>query len=117
MSSRPPPGFLGRHVINRWRTRCSHRHGNLTGTFNDAGNTITGQSQLSRDGTDWKDGLAITYRRSSNPKRLDGNQPDLNAMARRVIGAHHYMTLATTYPDRRPALSPCSTPRGATRNS
>src|SRR6202007_2912429 len=32
--------------------------------------------------------------------------PDLNAMARRVIDANHYMTLATTDPDCRPRLSP-----------
>lgn len=31
---------------------------------------------------------------------------DLNAMARRVIDANHYMTLATTDPDGRPRLSP-----------
>jgi uncharacterized pyridoxamine 5'-phosphate oxidase family protein len=32
--------------------------------------------------------------------------PELGAMARRVIGANHYMTLATLDPDGRPRLSP-----------
>jgi hypothetical protein len=32
--------------------------------------------------------------------------PDLGAMARRVIDANHYMTLATLDPDGRPRLSP-----------
>jgi len=32
--------------------------------------------------------------------------PELNAMARRVIDANHYMTLATLDPDGRPRLSP-----------
>jgi Pyridoxamine 5'-phosphate oxidase len=32
--------------------------------------------------------------------------PDLNARARRVIEANHYMTLATLDPDSRPRLSP-----------
>jgi nitroimidazol reductase NimA-like FMN-containing flavoprotein (pyridoxamine 5'-phosphate oxidase superfamily) len=71
------------------------------------GNTITGQGQLSRDGSSWEDDLAITYRRSpagSGPHT--GGHPDLNAMARRVIDANHYMTLATTDPDGRPRLSP-----------
>jgi hypothetical protein len=69
--------------------------------------TITGQGQLSRDRSGWEDDLAITYRRSparSGP--LTGGHPDLNAMARRVIEAGHYMTLATTDPDGCPRLSP-----------
>ena len=32
--------------------------------------------------------------------------PDLNAIARRVIDANHYMTLGTLDPDGRPRLSP-----------
>jgi hypothetical protein len=35
----------------------------FAGTFTHGGLTITGQSQLSRDGTNWEDDLAITYRR------------------------------------------------------
>ena len=79
----------------------------FTGILSDDGNTITGQGQLSRDGSAWEDDLAITYRRSpagSGP--LTGGHPDLNAMARRVIDASHYMTLGTTDPDGRPRLSP-----------
>ena len=34
------------------------------------------------------------------------HQPELNAMARRVIDANHYMTLATQDPDGGPRLSP-----------
>ena len=37
----------------------------FTGTFSDDGNTITGQSQLSEDGSTWENDLAITYRRAS----------------------------------------------------
>ena len=79
----------------------------FTGILSEDGNTITGQGQLSRDGSSWEDDLAITYRRStprSGP--LTGGYPDLNAMARRVIDAGHYMTLGTTDPDGRPRLSP-----------
>lgn len=79
----------------------------FTGILSDDGNTITGQGQLSRDGSSWEDDLAITYRRStprSGP--LTGGHPDLDAMARRVIDAGHYMTLGTTDPDGRPRLSP-----------
>jgi hypothetical protein len=36
----------------------------FTGTFSDDGNTITGLSELSRDGSTWDDDLAITYRRA-----------------------------------------------------
>src|SRR3954452_22928988 len=32
--------------------------------------------------------------------------PDLDAMARRVVDANHYMTLATVNPDGRPRVSP-----------
>jgi hypothetical protein len=35
----------------------------FTGTFSDDGDTITGQGELSRDGENWADDLAITYRR------------------------------------------------------
>lgn len=54
-----------------------------------------------------QDDLAITYRRSpaTSGPTADGH-PDLNAMARRVIDANYYMTLATTDPDGRPRLSP-----------
>ena len=37
----------------------------FTGTFEDGGATIKGQSQLCRDDTTWKDDLAITYRRTT----------------------------------------------------
>jgi nitroimidazol reductase NimA-like FMN-containing flavoprotein (pyridoxamine 5'-phosphate oxidase superfamily) len=76
-------------------------------TLSDDGDTIAGRGQMSRDGADWEDDLAITYRRSpagSGPPA--GGDPDLNAMARRVIDANHYMTLGTTDPDGRPRLSP-----------
>jgi hypothetical protein len=36
----------------------------FTGILSDDGNTITGQGQLSRDGSSWQDDLAITYRKS-----------------------------------------------------
>jgi hypothetical protein len=78
----------------------------FTGTFSDDGDTITGQGQLSRDGSRWEDDLAITYRRSPARPGPHTGHPDLNAMARRVVGANHYMTLATTDPDGRPRLSP-----------
>lgn len=35
----------------------------LTLTVSGDGNTITGQAELSRDGTSWEDDLAITYQR------------------------------------------------------
>ena len=35
----------------------------FTGTFSEDGNTITGQGQLSRDGTTWEDDLALDYTR------------------------------------------------------
>jgi Pyridoxamine 5'-phosphate oxidase len=79
----------------------------FTGILSADGDTITGQGQLSRDGSRWADDLAITYRRSPAASGLTADaHPDLNAMARRVIDANHYMTLATTDPDGRPRLSP-----------
>lgn len=39
----------------------------FTGTFQDGGNTIIGQTQLRRDDVHWKDDLAITYRRKVGP--------------------------------------------------
>jgi hypothetical protein len=79
----------------------------FTGVLSEDGDTITGQGQLSRDGSSWDDDLAITYRRCpAEPGPLAGGHPDLNAMARRVIDANHYMTLATTDPGGRPRLSP-----------
>ena len=36
----------------------------FTGTLQDGGNTIVGQTQLRRDDAQWKDDLAITYRRN-----------------------------------------------------
>ena len=33
------------------------------GTFSDDGNTITGRSQPSRDGSSWEGDLALDYRR------------------------------------------------------
>jgi hypothetical protein len=35
----------------------------FTGTFGDDGDTIAGQGELSRNGENWEDDLAITYRR------------------------------------------------------
>jgi hypothetical protein len=79
----------------------------FTGTFSDDGDTITGQGQLSRDGSRWEGDLAITYHRSqAAPGAQPGGHPGLDAMARRVIDANHYLTLATTDPDGRPRLSP-----------
>jgi Pyridoxamine 5'-phosphate oxidase len=79
----------------------------FTGVLGEDGDTITGQGQLSRDGSSWEDDLAITYRRSpAGPGLLTGGHIDLNAMARRVIDANHYMTLATTDPGGQPRLSP-----------
>jgi hypothetical protein len=37
----------------------------FAGTFSEDGNTITGLSKLSRDGSTWDDDLAITYRRAA----------------------------------------------------
>jgi hypothetical protein len=37
----------------------------FTGTFSDDGNTITGRSELSKDGSTWADDLLITYRRAA----------------------------------------------------
>ena len=39
----------------------------FTGRFSDDGNTITGQSQISEDGSTWEDDLAIRYRRTVAP--------------------------------------------------
>ncbi|MGB6453776.1 MAG: pyridoxamine 5'-phosphate oxidase family protein [Streptosporangiaceae bacterium] len=79
----------------------------FTGVLSEDGDTITGHGQLSRDGSIWEDDLAITYRRSpAGPGPLTGGDPGLNAMARRVIDANQYMTLATTDPGGRPRLSP-----------
>jgi hypothetical protein len=36
----------------------------FTGTFDDAGDTITGRGAYSRDGATWNDDLALTYRRN-----------------------------------------------------
>jgi hypothetical protein len=35
----------------------------FTGTFSDDGTTITGRSQLSRDGSNWEDDLALDFQR------------------------------------------------------
>jgi hypothetical protein len=35
----------------------------FTGTWSDGGDTIVGLSELNRDGSEWNDDLAITYRR------------------------------------------------------
>ena len=79
----------------------------FTGALSQHGDTITGQGQLSHDGSSWEDDLAITHRGSPvGPRPTAGGQPDLNTMARRVIDANHYMTLATTGPGGRPRLSP-----------
>ena len=37
----------------------------FTGTFSDDGDTITGLSEISEDGSTWDDDLAITYRRAA----------------------------------------------------
>ena len=36
----------------------------FTGTFNDAGDTLTSRGQFSRDGGTWEDDLALTYRKT-----------------------------------------------------
>ena len=87
-----------------WRDDPGFRQ-RFTGRFSADGDTITGQGQMARMGSGWEDDLALTYRRSpSGPPA--GGHADLNAMARRVIDANHYMTLATADPDGRPRLSP-----------
>jgi hypothetical protein len=37
----------------------------FTGTFSDDGDTITGLSEISEDGSTWDDDLVITYRRAA----------------------------------------------------
>jgi hypothetical protein len=89
-----------------WRDDPGFRQ-RFTGVFSDDDDTITGQGEMCRDGSSWEGDLALTYRRS--PARAatpGGGHADLNAMARRVIDANHYMTLATTDPGGRPRLSP-----------
>lgn len=79
----------------------------FTGVISEDGGTITGQGELSRDGSSWADDLAISYRRiQPAPGPVTGAHPELDAMARRVIDGNHYMTLATTDPGGRPRLSP-----------
>jgi nitroimidazol reductase NimA-like FMN-containing flavoprotein (pyridoxamine 5'-phosphate oxidase superfamily) len=88
-----------------WRDDPGFRQ-EFTGHFSADGDTITGQGQMDRDGSGWEDDLALTYRRSPAGSGPPMGHADLNAMARRVIDANHYMTLATTDPDGRPRLSP-----------
>jgi pyridoxamine 5'-phosphate oxidase-like protein len=89
----------------------------FTGVVSDGGNTITGQGEMCRDGSTWEPDLALTYRRTparpaparsapARPGPAARTEPDLDAMARRVIDTNHYMTLATTDPDGRTRLSP-----------
>jgi len=47
----------------RWSSDAPGFSQRFVGTFADEGNTIVGQSQLRRDDVNWKDDLAITYRR------------------------------------------------------
>jgi Pyridoxamine 5'-phosphate oxidase len=97
---------LEEHQWRFWRDAPGFSQ-QFTGILSDDGNTITGQGQLSRAGSGWEDDLEITYRRSAvRSGSLTGGHPDLNAMARRVIDANHYLTLATTDPGGRPRLSP-----------
>jgi hypothetical protein len=88
-----------------WRDDPGFRQ-RFTGRFSTDGDTITGQGQMARKGAGWEDDLALTYRRSPSGSGPTAGHADLNAMARRVIDANHYMTLATTDPDGRPRLSP-----------
>ena len=46
-----------------WRDEPSFSQ-RFTGTFNDAGDTLTSRGQFSRDGLTWEDDLALTYRRT-----------------------------------------------------
>jgi hypothetical protein len=78
----------------------------FTGVFSDDGNTITGHGEMCRDGSTWEPDLALTYRRTPARSAPARTEPDLDAMARRVIDTNHYMTLATTDPDRGTRLSP-----------
>ena len=79
----------------------------FTGVFSDDGDTITGQGEMCRDGSNWEPDLALTYRRvPSRSAAVARTHPDLDEMARRVIDGNHYMTLGTTDPDGRPRLSP-----------
>jgi pyridoxamine 5'-phosphate oxidase-like protein len=45
-------------------------------------------------------------READTPPGMTADLESLDAMARRVIDANHYMTLATTQPDGRPRVSP-----------
>lgn len=87
---------MGDGVWRFWRDAPGFNQ-RFAGTLSADGATITGLVELSRDGATWKDDLRITYRRATS---------DLDAMARRVIDANHYMTLGTRDPDGRPRLSP-----------
>lgn len=79
----------------------------FTGVISADGDTITGQGEMCRDGSTWEPDLALTYRRApARSAPAARTEPDLDAMARRVIDTNHYLTLATTDPDGRPRLSP-----------
>jgi hypothetical protein len=45
----------------------------FTGRFTNAGNSIVGQSQVSKDGVHWDNDLAITYRRKIDERREAGD--------------------------------------------
>jgi hypothetical protein len=50
-------------VLRIWRDHPGSSQ-RFTGTFEDAGDTIAGLWELSRDGESWDDDLAITFRRA-----------------------------------------------------
>lgn len=53
---------LGEGTWRFWRDAPGFSQ-RFTGTFSDDGNTIRGRVELSYDGENWEDDLAITYRR------------------------------------------------------
>ena len=56
---------LDEHQWRFWRDMPGFNQ-RFTGTLSDDGNTITGQVELSRDGSNWENDLAITYERASD---------------------------------------------------
>jgi hypothetical protein len=56
---------LDEHQWRFWRDAPGFNQ-RFTGTLSDDGNTIKGMVELSRDGSNWEDDLAITYERPSD---------------------------------------------------
>jgi hypothetical protein len=89
-----------------WRDDPGFRQ-RFTGVFSADGDMITGQGEMCRDGASWEPDLSLAYRRTpARSAPAARTEPDLDAMARRVIDTNHYLTLATTDPDGGTRLSP-----------